>query len=681
MRRFLFLLFAVLALGPPGWSQSTAKTFTFTGNNQNHCVTVTGLPTVGIQVTGTFTLTLTPEVAINGQSPQAAQVIPSNSSTAQSTITATGVYVAAVGGYDLFCLSTTAYTSGTATVQLNASPAVNASTLGGGGGGGNNTMLFQTWPTGVTSINAYGDSITAGSHVSYLTNQSWANMFSEALLGIPVANNYAVSGSEFGESGFTTAAYAATANTSVASIYLAGANEIQQSFTAAEVAAAMMNMNLWLSLPASLIKTHSSFTLTGTWSSNSHFGLADEVSDTVGSTATATVTGSTVYVSLVVNSDFGSQVFDVLVDGVSSSGGAGYVPGAPGSQNYPYTLRLPGYAAGSHTVEVSLIGPGTGFVVVQWMAGNGNGNEGTASAVVVTGGVMPISGVSSGTAATWNTAFQTVNTNLQSDGLRCYFINSYNSISLSADPPQYTDAALHPNVIGYALITANWIQFFSTAYTGNGVSPSALLALYVGGLLNQGQAVNATNVVPAYNSTTAQGALSIANPYLQIGIGLSTSGSIFIEPFNAPIPTCRPITAITLTAGTPVTICSWTIPTSASGLTFGWTCEVPYAISAGTLPTLTLGMNASQAPTNETGYASINSTNIGTSTQGTANASTTGNQNILTGASVSNGTYQARTWGTIQASATQGTFAITATLGGTGSPAGMIPLGVECILQ
>ncbi len=134
--RFRLLLFTLLALAfsPPIFAQSTAKTFTFTGNGQTHCIGTTALPTMGIQATGTFTLTLTPQVSINGQTPQSAQVTPSNSSTAQSTITAAGAYVSAVGGYDTFCLSTTAYTSGTATVQLNPSPALNASLLGGGGG-------------------------------------------------------------------------------------------------------------------------------------------------------------------------------------------------------------------------------------------------------------------------------------------------------------------------------------------------------------------------------------------------------------------------------------------------------------------------------------------------------------------------------------------------------------------
>jgi hypothetical protein len=150
--RFRFLLFTLVALAlafsPPLPAQSVAKTFTFTANSQTHCIGVTALPTVGIQVTGTFSLTLTPQVSINGQSPQSAQVTPANSSTAQSTITAAGAYVAGVGGYDTFCLSTTAYSSGTATVQLNPSPAVNASVLGSGSGSSAFSALTSSTNTG-----------------------------------------------------------------------------------------------------------------------------------------------------------------------------------------------------------------------------------------------------------------------------------------------------------------------------------------------------------------------------------------------------------------------------------------------------------------------------------------------------------------------------------------------------
>lgn len=140
--RFRILLFSLVALAfsPPGFipeieAQSLAKTFTLNAANQNACIGTSGLPTIGIQVSGTFSATLQPQVAIKGQTAQNSQVTPTSSTTAQSTITTTGTYVAGVGGFDTFCLNVSSYSSGTATVQLNPSPALNASLLGGSGSG------------------------------------------------------------------------------------------------------------------------------------------------------------------------------------------------------------------------------------------------------------------------------------------------------------------------------------------------------------------------------------------------------------------------------------------------------------------------------------------------------------------------------------------------------------------
>jgi len=130
LRRFLFTLFAV-AFAFPAFGQSTAKTFTLKAANACAPVSVSTYASVGIQVTGTFSATLQPEVSIGGQSPQNTQVTPTTSSTAQATITTAGTYVAAVGGMDTFLLCVSSYVSGSAVVWLNPSDKVNASTLGG----------------------------------------------------------------------------------------------------------------------------------------------------------------------------------------------------------------------------------------------------------------------------------------------------------------------------------------------------------------------------------------------------------------------------------------------------------------------------------------------------------------------------------------------------------------------
>jgi hypothetical protein len=156
MRRFLFVFFLLpTLLSPLLFAQSKAGPFTMTSTS-SPCATITvsAQSTVGIQVTGTFSLTLTPEVSIQGQAPQDAQVTPSTSSTAQSTITTAGAYRASGAGYDTFLLCPTAYTSGTATVWLNASPATGAGLVGGGGG-------TVTAVTGVSPITSTGGTTPA----------------------------------------------------------------------------------------------------------------------------------------------------------------------------------------------------------------------------------------------------------------------------------------------------------------------------------------------------------------------------------------------------------------------------------------------------------------------------------------------------------------------------------------
>lgn len=157
LRRFLFLLFAVLVFGSPGFGpvlfgQSLAKTFTLTAASQNACIGTSNLPTIGIDLSGTASLTLQPQVSINGSAPKTSSVTSTIAgSTAQATIVLSGStaasFIAPVGGFDTFCLNVSAYTSGAITVVLNPSPAVNASLLGGDSSSGTATGLANAGNT------------------------------------------------------------------------------------------------------------------------------------------------------------------------------------------------------------------------------------------------------------------------------------------------------------------------------------------------------------------------------------------------------------------------------------------------------------------------------------------------------------------------------------------------------
>ena len=170
LRRFLFTLFAV-ALSIPAFGQSLAKTFTLTAANQCASIGTSQLPTVGIDVSGTFSLTLTPYVVINGQTKRASQVTPSSSNTAQATITTAGGYTDPfVGGYDTFLLCVTSYSSGSVVIWLNPSPALNGSLMGGSGGVA--TIPISISPTVATSETNECNNVTvngAGSPIGTVT--------------------------------------------------------------------------------------------------------------------------------------------------------------------------------------------------------------------------------------------------------------------------------------------------------------------------------------------------------------------------------------------------------------------------------------------------------------------------------------------------------------------------------
>lgn len=96
--------------------------------------------TVAIDVSGTFSATLQPKVAMAGQAAHNVQVTPSTSQTPQNTITAIGGYQSLqISGWELFEVCVSSYSSGTATLYLSISTGP-VGNLGGGGGGGSGTV-------------------------------------------------------------------------------------------------------------------------------------------------------------------------------------------------------------------------------------------------------------------------------------------------------------------------------------------------------------------------------------------------------------------------------------------------------------------------------------------------------------------------------------------------------------
>jgi len=146
--------------------------------------------------------------------------------------------------------------------------------------------------------------------------------------------------------------------------------------------------------------------------------------------------------------------------------------------------------------------------------------------------------------------------------------------------------------------------------------------------------------------------------------------------------TCRITADVSLTVNVANSFCSFSLPGVAKG--WGFICDVLWAITAGSgTNTFALGVNASQTPTGTTnGAAQIYTTTTGTQTNGSAAISASGATSILTGATYTPAAtvQQAVINGTVLASATAGTFAITATANGTTATAA-IKAGTQCVLN
>ena len=535
LRRFLFTLFAAL-IATASFGQSNAKSFTLNAANQCAQVSVAGYPTVGIQVTGTFSATLQPEVSIAGQSPQNTQVTPTTSATAQSTITTTGTYAAAVGGMDTFLLCVSSYVSGSAVVWLNPSAAVNASLLGSGI---SNTSSF---PARFASLDSFGDSTTGGTQIPQPT-EVWAQLLASDIGLGEAFTNHGVAGAHINGSGFLPTILAASTSSTYASTTLWGANDLSNFATnnaagQAQIIAATQTGVVFLALPASQKVLANAMTQSGSWSHDGLYTSYDRYSNTSGNSLTASsIPGPVIYLGLMLYPaslnvpTSSSSVFDVLVDGVSTSGGAGYslsvvITGALGTY-MPYVMRFPGFSAGSHTVQV-LVGAGSGRVEVYFIGGSGNNPANLPWTWCA--GALPQTG-SPSEVPIFNAQLSAACTQLTADGLLVTYLNPGAGMSTANTHPYQFFDGLHPSLYGNYLVAQN---FLSTIYP-TGLNFEALTALLQAAAFGNWSAVPITgsfNGIAFSNfSATATGG-SATLPSQPVGfVTFQTGSSTFKIPY------------------------------------------------------------------------------------------------------------------------------------------------------
>lgn len=564
------------------------------------------------------------------------------------------IVYAAAGAY--FCQY-----SGTS-ITTYSQPCPFPGTISGGATGGP-FVGTSTFPAAVTTLKAYGDSITADFGVP--PGQGWEAIFARAI-NLPITNNLAVAGARLYQTGFYPSALLASPSNSVGSILLGNSNElVDVPANTSAVVAGDMALTVFLALPNSQVKQliNSAVALGGGgWTVSNAFGQANNVgfSTTAGNTATATVTGTTVYIGAYVAAGYGTGT--VTVDGVSQ-GSISFLGAVAAGAVYPVCFRFPGFSAGSHTVVLTV---SSGFNSIQWMAGNG-----TVGPFVSFGNTIPRTAFTT-QPGVLNSAVQTMLTNLATDGLNVKYIDDNAVMTLTT--AQYQSDLIHPNSYGHTLIAGKWLDTFGAGSQTLGQLVADSFAHIQGlpfGLTGsagwQTQPVFTTvgfNVAGTSNPTQPNSQITHPDNGIlllsdQVGTSPNTwmagGGNKTIQGGNGGSALNTGIATTTLTTITDGTT-PWTFGYVATTLphTYNFWCDIEYQASAVTTA-LVLGVNSSSS----TGASTLsNNAHIATSTNGVTytenyqNSTPTGGTSIttLTGAvaATANANLYARIWGTIE---------------------------------
>ena len=304
-----------------------------------------------------------------------------------------------------------------------------------------------SFQSGITSINAFGDSITSGLGLAVPLQQVWAYLFAHSL-GLPI-NNHANSGAQMSD--VAGQAYLLSPSLAAASIGIFGSNDIASGWNPALVTAGYECFATWMGLlNASKITLAAGITLVGSWGLFTEFNLQGATSTTLGDTATGTVNGTVVYVGMWTDSGV-TDHFDILVDGISTGP---YTNTSVGGIE-PTMIRIGGLAPGNHTVQVKVI-TGGDTATIQWMGGNGGGGP---FPVVYFGNSIPRQ-VQDPTAQ--NASFAAMLSTLAGDGLNVHLINDFTALTKTQVPTVYQGDITHLNTLGNWIMATFWLnQFYS----------------------------------------------------------------------------------------------------------------------------------------------------------------------------------------------------------------------------
>jgi hypothetical protein len=233
------------------------------------------------------------------------------------------------------------------------------------------------------------------------------------------------------------------------------------------------------------------------------------------------------------------------------------------------------------------------------------------------------------------------------------------------------------------------LQFSGMASNTGLWSPSAAVLAWqstgnnVADFVNNGIEIANTRAFLASSTNAGNGAVTLGISPVGSGAGTQAwalgNGTVGDDTALTRWGTCRISSDVTLSTSA-TSICAFTLPNVSK--VWALECHIGWAVTAGTTPTLSFGVNASQTPAGSTQiFGEILTTNTNTATQASATLSASGALNVITSPTLTTAAtlFQASLFGTINANATSGTFTVAAT-GAGASFAGAVKAGSTCSL-
>lgn len=292
------------------------------------------------------------------------------------------------------------------------------------------------------AMEVFGDSIAAGNGVT-LNSQKWCYI-TAGNFGLSVNMHAAAGATSYGQG---PVIYSFSTTSDSVSTYLIGVNETSTA-NQAVYQNILMAECLWLLIPNANKVLAQAMSVTGTWATSTVNPSFGRQSVTNGSTATATVFGSVVYIGFWATLS-NAAVVNVTVDGVAFGP---YTPATSWTSSdslttAPYAVRISGLTNTSHTVVITLTTANSSTLFLDHVSGN-------SGFITQNGPLLYLSNcqktATNSYAASYNvsSAMQTVVNNLTADGLMIAFVDT---AARCLDNCHGADGT-HPDAAGQLLI-------------------------------------------------------------------------------------------------------------------------------------------------------------------------------------------------------------------------------------